>query len=63
MGCFSYGVEKECLEKSCGIICNENERTNVDATIKLKHHEEARLSTELKAKNGAFKQGEELRLQ
>ena len=35
---------------------------NVDyATIKLKYHKDAHLSTELKAKNGVFKQGEELR--
>lgn len=30
-------------------------------TIKLRHHEEARLSTEIKAKNGAYKQNETLR--
>lgn len=31
------------------------------ATINMRHHEEARQSKELKAKNGAYKQGEELR--
>lgn len=31
------------------------------ATIKMRHHEEARQSKDLKAKNGAYKQGEELR--
>lgn len=34
---------------------------NSYGTIIMRHHEEARPSTELKAKNGAYKQGEELR--
>ena len=50
------------LYKVVGLSAMRMKGRNVDyATIKLKHHEEARLSTELKAKNGAFKQGEELR--
>lgn len=50
------------LYKIVGLSAMRMKGRNVDyATIKLKHHEEARLSTELKAKNGAFKQGEELR--
>ena len=31
------------------------------ATINMRNHEEARLSKEIKAKNGAYKQGEEFR--
>mgnify|MGYP000396429345 FL=1 len=51
------------LYKVVGLSAMRMKGRNVDyATIKLKHHEEARLSTELKAKNGAFKQGEELRI-
>ncbi len=34
---------------------------NPYATIKMRHHEEARQSKDIKAKNGAYKQGEELR--
>ena len=34
---------------------------NAYATIKMRHHEEARQSKDIKAKNGAYKQGEELR--
>lgn len=50
------------LYKVVGLSAMRMKGRNVDyATIKLKHHEEARLSTELKVKNGAFKQGEELR--
>ena len=50
------------LYKVVGLSAMRMKGRNVDyATIKLKHHEEARLSTELKSKNGAFKQGEELR--
>lgn len=50
------------LYKVVGLSVMRMKGRNVDyATIKLKHHEEARLSTELKSKNGAFKQGEELR--
>lgn len=50
------------LYKVMGLSAMRMKGRNVDyATIKLKHHEEARLSTELKSKNGAFKQGEELR--
>lgn len=50
------------LYKVVGLSAMRMKGRNVDyATIKLKHHEEARLSTELKAKNGAFKQGEVLR--
>lgn len=50
------------LYKVVGLSAMRMKGRNVDyATIKLKHHEEARLSTELKAKNGAFKQGEEFR--
>lgn len=50
------------LYKVVGLSAMRMKGRNVDyATIKLKHHEDARLSTELKAKNGAFKQGEELR--
>ena len=50
------------LYKVVGLSAMRMKGRNVDyATIKLKHHEEARLSTELKAKNGAFKQGEDLR--
>lgn len=49
------------LYKVVGLSAMRMKGRNVDyATIKLKHHEEARLSTELKSKNGAFKQGEEL---
>ena len=49
------------LYKVVGLSAMRMKGRNVDyATIKLKHHEEARLSTEFKAKNGAFKQGEEL---
>ena len=52
----------KCLYKVVGLSAMRMKGRNVDyATIKLKHHEEARLSTELKSKNGAFKQGEELR--
>lgn len=47
------------LYKVVGLSAMRMKGRNVDyATIKLKHHE---LSTELKSKNGAFKQGEELR--
>lgn len=50
------------LYKVVGLSAMRMKGRNVDyATIKLKQHEDARLSTELKAKNGAFKQGEELR--
>ena len=50
------------LYKVVGLSAMRMTGRNVDyATIKLKQHEDARLSTELKAKNGAFKQGEELR--
>ena len=34
---------------------------NAYATITMRHHEEARPSKEVKAKNGVYKQGEELR--
>ena len=50
------------LYKVVGLSAMKMKGRNVDyATIKLKHHEDARLSKEIKAKNGAFKQGEEIR--
>ena len=50
------------LYKVVGLSASRMKGRNVGyAKIELKHHEEARLSTELKSKNGAFKQGEELR--
>jgi len=48
--------------KVTGLSAMRMKGRNVDyATIKLKHHEEAHQSAELKAKNGAYKQGEEFR--
>ena len=50
------------LYKVTGMSAMRMKGRNVDyATIKLLHNEEARQSKDIKAKNGEYKQGEELR--
>lgn len=51
-----------CLYKVTGMSAMRMKGRNVDyATIKLLHNEEARQSKDIKAKNGEYKQCEELR--